>query len=649
MRLLRDIVYGVETIGTEAVHDQQESSRIRITNKFSILSSATALLASVFVRLITGSHDLTELLLFTAALVWVPIYLNHERLPNGAKLLLLLILNGVVLFFCCALGEQSLLQMVYITLMGLPILLFTDRDRRLRYSGTLLPFIAMYLLERYDYALFPAHHDFVNTLEIRWLVITIVLIYSAATVSTFAGEQRLLAQALHERNEELAQRQAVLAGNEEELRELLAELEQHKHRLEEIVMQRTQVVRENEVELKLLLDEVRGAKEQAETANQAKSQFLANMSHEIRTPLNAILGFCEVMQLEVQKLPVSGDFMTYLGYIRLSGKNLSELINNVLDLSKIEAGKLTLSVEPVQLKQLFKGIYTINNGRAEEKGVRLSYDFDQALPLFARTDRTKLNQILMNLVSNAVKFTPAGKGVTMRAVREGEGMALTVSDEGVGIAPERLEVIFEPFEQADNTVTRKFGGTGLGLTITKKMVEMLGGNIRVESTPGEGSTFTVWLPYEEVALQPVETEGENWRQSTFSPDLRVLLVEDNALNQLTIKAIFRQVKLSVAIANNGREGVAKCDELKPHLVLMDMHMPEMDGLEATKELRRRPEFADLPIIALSADAFTDQQQRALAAGVTEYLTKPVEAGKLIQVLQRHLCPAEEAVMLPLPA
>ncbi len=439
---------------------------------------------------------------------------------------------------------------------------------------------------------------------------------------------------------ELSVNKEQLLQHQEELIVLNEQLEQHRLNLEKEVNTQTQDLRDSRNRLKKSLSDVEAARTQAEAANQAKSNFLANMSHEIRTPLNAIVGFSEIMINEIEVANVPPRFLQYLENVRMSGKNLAELINNILDLSKIEAGKFNLSKGAVAVEAVCKGTYQINRIKAMEKGVKFTYEAGEGVPGCIETDRTMLNQILMNLVSNAIKFTDEGKSVVLALAANPTAKVLqfSVTDQGIGIPPERQASIFEPFEQADNTITRKYGGTGLGLSITQKLVAILGGTLSLESAVGQGSTFTLTLPYVEAACSEAEPEVRTLTPGKyhFTSENSVLLVEDNKVNQLVVVALFKRLGITLHLANNGKEGIERVAELKPNLVLMDIHMPVMDGLEATRLLRQNPAHRDLPIIAMSADAFEEQQAEARAAGMNDYTTKPIEFEKLIQLLSYYL-------------
>ncbi len=382
------------------------------------------------------------------------------------------------------------------------------------------------------------------------------------------------------------------------------------------------------------------AKKEAQSANLAKTEFLANMSHEIRTPLNTISGFAQILLGD--KGEVTNDLKPYLQSLRNASDLLSEIVHNILDLSKIEAGKLAVEEEEVDIRLLIKGVFQIHKPNAENRNIRFNFQVAPHLARFIRTDRTKLNQILTNLITNAIKFTPEGREIKIHADNHGSELVLAVVDQGIGIPSERLTAVFEPFEQAAGSTSRKYGGAGLGLSIVRKLVTLLGGEVRVESEVGRGSTFTVRLPLVKVVLEELETSKLTWASYRFSNNARLLLVEDDAMNREMMLAVLKEVRLLPEIAEDGAEAVEKARQVKPDLILMDLHLPEMDGLTAARMLRDDPETAHIPIVGLSADAFVERREQAKDAGVVEYLTKPIDLDVLFPILVRYLGSETEA-------
>jgi PAS domain S-box-containing protein len=399
----------------------------------------------------------------------------------------------------------------------------------------------------------------------------------------------------------------------------------------------------------------------AETANRAKSEFLANMSHEIRTPMTAILGFLEVLQENITCCSICGEHGScqlrqqnkiHIETISANGAHLIGIINDILDLSKIEAGKL--EVEQIQCSpcQILSEVVSLMRVRTSAKNLPLEIEYDGPIPQNIRSDPTRLRQILVNLAGNAVKFTEVGKvrlvARLMDAQSDQPKMQFEVADSGVGMTEEQIANLFQPFQQADTSTTRKFGGTGLGLTISRRLAEKLGGDITVKSTLGQGSTFTVTVgtgPLDGVKLLDYPTEAQlpaDFDKKPAAPkiklDCRVLLAEDGPDNQRLISFLLKKAGAEVTVAENGQIArdlalAARNDGNPFAVILMDMQMPLMDGYEATEELREAGYTG--PIIALTAHAMSTDRDKCLAAGCDDYTTKPIDRERLISMVAQY--------------
>ena len=377
----------------------------------------------------------------------------------------------------------------------------------------------------------------------------------------------------------------------------------------------------------------------AAAANQAKSAFLATMSHEIRTPLNGVLGMAQAMAAD--GLPDCQ--RERLQVIQQSGQALLAILNDVLDLSKIEAGKFTLEDSVFDLSELAAGARAVFAALAESRDLRFSLTIDDGAAGCYRGDPTRVRQILYNLVSNAVKFTPSGE-IRVELSAAPSVLRLTVTDTGVGIEPEALARLFNKFVQADDTTTRRFGGTGLGLAICRELAVMMDGVIRVESEPGKGSIFVVDLPLPRVAdaMAPAP-KGAEAPEAFDVGSLKVLAAEDNAVNQLVLKTLLAQVGVEPTVVSDGRKALEAWRAERWDLILMDIQMPEMDGLAATAAIRAE-ELASgrprTPIVALTADALAHQTASYAARGMDGWVAKPIEAARLFEALNVALGEAE---------
>lgn len=404
-----------------------------------------------------------------------------------------------------------------------------------------------------------------------------------------------------------------------EIYQMNQELRQLNENLEELVKERTAQLEQ--------------AHDEAIKANMIKSQFLANMSHELRTPLNAIIGYSEMLAEEAEEL---GEqiFVEDLGKIRNAGKHLLTLINDILDISKIEAGKMDFHMETFELSGLIQDVITTVKPLIDKNGNKLETHLEQGE---MTTDVTKLRQILINLLSNASKFTQNGT-ISLDMYRElrnhRTGYCFRVKDTGIGMTPEQVEKLFQPFTQADSSTTRKYGGTGLGLAISHSFCDLMGGSIQVESEIGSGSIFTCWLPAsveEEKLGREERTDSQDYREDNSG--ISILLIDDEPFNHQLMKRYLANEGWTLAFASNGQEGLQLAKELRPKVICLDILMPSMDGWNVLSAIKSDPELQSIPVVIWS---MTNDNHLGYALGASEFLTKPVNREQLIHVMDKYV-------------
>ncbi|MFB9675048.1 HAMP domain-containing protein [Streptosporangium vulgare] len=523
------------------------------------------------------------------------------------------------------------------------------------------------------------HHDFLNQL-VETIGVTMNTIIANSRTEDLLTESQRLTTELRERSDELQRQQEELRRSNAELEDKAALLAKQNRAIE---IQNFQIE-----QARRTLEE---RAEQLAVSSRYKSEFLANMSHELRTPLNSLLVLAKLLT-ENAEGNLTAQQVEFARTIHGAGSALLQLINDILDLSKVEAGRMDIHPQQISLPKLVDYFEATFAPLAQDKGLSFTVEVDPSIPQELRTDEQRLQQVLRNLLSNAIKFTPKGE-VRLRVIharravsfvddtlRGADGiLAFEVVDTGIGIASDKLEVIFEAFRQADGTTSRKYGGTGLGLSICREIARLLGGEIHVVSEVGEGSTFTLYLPPSyggplasrdggasapsasprNPALIGVLEEPDDLPELTFNDDMplpqfpqgegkpwkgddpltgaKILIVDDDIRNVFALTSVLERYGSTVIYAENGREGIEQLERNEDvALVLMDIMMPEMDGWATTSAIRRMPQFADLPIIALTAKVMRGDREKSIASGASDYVPKPVDVDRLLERLRGWL-------------
>lgn len=401
-------------------------------------------------------------------------------------------------------------------------------------------------------------------------------------------------------------------------------------------------------ELKVHLEELTHAKEKAEAANRAKSEFLANMSHEIRTPLNCILGFSEILSAT----SMTSEQKDFLQVISRASNQLLHVINDILDLSRIESGKIQIENAPFDLVEVAEDCFALLAKNGQSKGLQMTCTLKSGLPKIVVGDQTRLRQILTNLIGNAIKFTQRGSvelivspssngNNSIGTTADNCPVVFEIKDTGVGIPPNRVDEMFGRFVQLDGSVTREFGGSGLGLNITKKLVDLMHGKITVQSKPGLGSEFQVLIPFflstEEAKNEACNPNLANFEEMQKLKPLKVLVADDSTDNQMLISCFLKDQPFQLSFAENGSAAVDLVKSRPFDLILMDMEMPVLDGYSATREIRKwevTNRRSPIPIIAQTAHALTSKVQEAFHCGCTNYIAKPINKSALLEIILR---------------
>ncbi|HLV77465.1 MAG TPA: ATP-binding protein [Marinobacter sp.] len=414
-----------------------------------------------------------------------------------------------------------------------------------------------------------------------------------------------------------------------QLRAAEATMKNYSIQLEREVDDRTREISEKNAALQRGNRALIKAKEDAVHRARARASFLASMSHEIRTPLNGVLGMLGLALESEQDQTQRNRLSIALN----AGENLLSLLNDILDISKVEAGKLTLEVIPFSVRELIEECTTLQRQQAERKHIQLINDTAADLPDCFLGDPTRIRQVLNNLLANAIKFTDRGS-VTVRTGWSGGSVRIEVVDTGIGMSEEGMKSIFSPFAQAHTGTTRLYGGTGLGLALCRQLVEHMHGRILVDSREGKGTHFTVILPLAILETNPARREAEPHQEAAPRQPLSILVVEDNRVNQLVASGLLKRMGHQVDLADNGERALAALKKRPYDIILMDCQMPVMDGFEATRAIRYNPHWANIPVIAVTANALQGDREKCMAVGMNDYVTKPYRRDELQAIIRR---------------
>lgn len=531
----------------------------------------------------------------SVAFLLIPL-LARQGYVKTAKMMLIIYVNAGIIILSNVFGSDAMIQAFFIPAMGLSILLFDNRSMHLRNAGIILSIASYFVL---DYIIFERVYvtDAAYSM-IRWSVL------SASFVTTW-----LIFNAFSEFKEAAEDQTLKLLEKEKELNR---ELSSHQLKLEDYIRQLEQT------------------KQKLERSARTKTDFLATMSHEIRTPMNAILGMVHLLKQDEPRK----DQLESINILDFSSKTLLSLIDDILDFSKIEAGKIEFEKTEFDLSYLIEVISKSFVTTAANKNIELEVQIEDRIPKWLVGDPARLTQILNNLLSNALKFTEEGK-VSLRVkegakTEEGQLFIFEVEDTGIGIEEERQEKIFDSFTQENTHTHRLFGGTGLGLSICRQLVELQGGRIELESEKTAGSLFRVILELQTVELDEEEEQNVAPGNDVSLRGLRVLLAEDNLVNQKVMERFMERWEVNLEIVNDGKAAFEKASSMHFDVILMDLQMPYMDGYEATEMIRKLddPNYRKVPIIALTAAALKEVREKVYAAGMNDFVTKPFNPAEL---------------------
>jgi signal transduction histidine kinase/CheY-like chemotaxis protein len=597
-------------LGTLRATGKEEARRVRVVN---IVSFATGILVAVYgVAFHLLLHSL--LILVPAVFVFCPaffsmIWLNHKGRFNASRIGLHVIFVAIILYYGSILGRVTEVQLLAVFLMSVALLTWPPQDKMQRIVCVSSPIFCLVALEfNYYYHLVAPLPLSAQTQNIyRWLVMPVVLFLNYLAISLYQRNIMDLLRVLRSRN-------TALIRSRNEVLNQRTELTRYSEELEDLVHERTIAL---------------------QTANDAKTQFISELSHEIRTPLNTIMGISELLNESLREPDSEARIRQMAKNLHATSHNILELVNSVLELSKIEAGKTEeVKMNAFSLREWLQNTVNIYQSIASKKSVFIHLEIDSRFPEMIMGDKLMLGQVINNILSNSIKFTPPEKNIRVRCFHNHRGYFIQVCDEGRGIPLQQLNAIFQPFEQGDRDMYRQFGGSGLGLAIAKRKVELMGGSIQVSSQQGEGSNFLISLP-----LQVSHEEGPQPRGElpALPSSTKVVVMDDNLIDHTIMKHFLARIGITQTFfAKNGLEGIELARQTQPDVILMDLHMPVMSGTETFLNLRQNELLKHIPIVAVSSDAFKEQEQEYVSMGMDGYIRKPVEIGVLHGVLEKLL-------------
>lgn len=600
-------------MGILKTSNKEDARRIKVVN---IVSLATGILVTIygiaFYLLLHSMYILVPAVLVFCPAFFAMIWLNHKRHFNASRIGIHAIFIAIILYYGSILGRVTEVQLLAVFLMSVALLIWRPQEKVPRFICALMPIICLVLLE------FIYYYDLVEPLPLsettqnlyRWMVMPVVLFLNYLAISLYQHNIMDLLRTLRSRNTSL-----MKSRNENEKQR--KQLQVYSQHLEQLVEDRTGALNK---------------------ANVAKTQFINELSHEIRTPLHTIIGISDMLSSILSNAEAADPQARQMAKsLSATSNNIMELINNVLELSKIEAGKSDeVRLEPFSLKEWMRNTVSIYQSIASTKSVVLHLEIDGRFPETIMSDKVMLAQVINNVLSNSIKFTPAEKNIRIKCLHNSNSVLIQICDQGAGISLMQQEAIFRPFEQGDKEVYRQYGGSGLGLAIAKRKAELMGGNIQVSSVPGEGSNFLITLPLK------LSTDSDNGTSASTAlvplpADTKVVVMDDNEIDHMIMKHFLARIGITnVSFAHDGAEGVMMVRKMMPDVILMDLHMPVMSGRETFCTLREDEHLKHIPIVAVSSDAFKEQEQEFILLGMDGYIRKPVDTRVLHAVLQKLL-------------